>query len=475
MSRRCLQRVHRIALFAACLLAAPLASLAAPEVKDLGTLGGRFTVLSDINAFGQVTGYSEMSDGSIHAFIYADDAMQDLGTLGGPGSLATAINDAGQVTGFALTAEGEAHAFLYTAGSMTDLGPIGASSSGKAINASGQIAGQATPTGAQRYALVYALGGMNPFGQLLPNSSSEAISAVGQVAGTYQDSSGGSHAFLYDGQSAIDLMPGYTSFVFGTRSMNALGTVTGSFLTGQTMHGFVSANGQASDIGSLGGDYTVPTAINASGSITGVSAGLDGSQHAFLYSGGALQDVGTLGGTFSVGYALNAANQVAGQSMTASGQLHAFATQSGSLIDLGALVETLTPGSVIDSVSLGITDQGHVIGHYTVSTPSDLQMPTQTRSFMAILNPADSGVPALLEELLQLSTGVGPGKSLAHKVGDIIHAYSKSDVGKSCSGLRAYQHELAAREGKKKKVLDQTASLLNQKVATIELLMGCAQ
>jgi len=474
MLTRWISAFGRKALFSVWAIAVPIASVAAPEVKDMGTLGGRFTVVSDINALGQATGYSEMADGSIHAFLYANGAMQDLGTLGGSGSLASAINDAGQITGFALTAEGEAHAFLYTAGSMADLGPTGTSSSGKAINATGQVAGQATPSGGQRYALIYTLGGMDPFGQSLSSSTSEAISTLGQVTGTYQDGSGGSHAFLYDGRSAIDLMPGATSFVLGTRSINALGAVAGSFQTGQTMHGFVYANGQASDIGSLGGDYTVPTAINAAGSVTGVSAGADGAQHAFLYSGGSPQDVGTLGGTFSAGYALNAANQIAGQSTTATGQLHAFATQSGTLIDLGALVEKLAPGVVTDSISLGINDQGQVIGHYTLSTPTDPQMPTQTRSFIANLNPSsgvNSVVAALFQDLVRLSTGIGPGKSLANKAREASDAYSANDTARSCSGLNAYLHELSAQHGKK--VAHKNATLLDGKVADIQRSMGC--
>jgi probable HAF family extracellular repeat protein len=244
------------------------------------------------------------------------------------------------------------------------------------------------------------------------------------------------------------------------------------------MHGFAYANGQANDIGSLGGGYTVPTAISATGSVTGVSAGADGSQHAFLFSGGALQDVGTLGGTFSVGYALNAGNQIAGQSTTSTGQLHAFATEAGTLIDLGAIVETLAPGVVTESVSLAINDQGQVIGHYTVNTPSDPQMPTQTRSFIAKLNPSvgngggvEGGVVSLLQDLVKLSTGVGPGKSLANKAREISNAYSAGNTARSCSGLNAYRHEVAAHHGKK--VPHGTALLLNAEVATIQGAMGC--
>lgn len=114
MSRRairCLYRPHAYALCA--IIGAPtVASSAEFQVRDLGSLGGRFTVATDLNASGQVTGYSETTEGQVHAFLYRNGEMQDLGTLGGAGSLSDAINDVGQVTGFALTAKGEAHAFV---------------------------------------------------------------------------------------------------------------------------------------------------------------------------------------------------------------------------------------------------------------------------------------------------------------------------------------------------------------------------
>src|SRR4051812_38211155 len=100
-----------VCMYALCALLVRPAMAAPPsfEVRDLGTLGGRFTEAADINELGDVTGYSETADGQIHAFIYSHGEMRDVGTLGGTGSLARAINDVGQVTGFSLTASGEAH------------------------------------------------------------------------------------------------------------------------------------------------------------------------------------------------------------------------------------------------------------------------------------------------------------------------------------------------------------------------------
>jgi hypothetical protein len=123
--------------------------------------------------------------------------------------------------------------------------PSGTTSSGKAINAFGQVAGQATPSGGSSYAVLYSGGRVNAFGKPYSTSTSEAIGAQGQVTGTYMDK-GVSHAFFYNGKAFVELMPGYSSFVSGTRSLNAAGSVTGGFQIRNTLHGFVYSNGHAS-------------------------------------------------------------------------------------------------------------------------------------------------------------------------------------------------------------------------------------
>ena len=118
---------------------------------DLGTLGGRYTYLTDINNRGQVVGASDISADFRHAFLYSDGIMTDLGTLSGTNfnidgtvqtvSAAVGINDGGQIVGYSHTNDndgGPIHAFLYNAGVMTDLGTLGGSNSvAIAINNSG--------------------------------------------------------------------------------------------------------------------------------------------------------------------------------------------------------------------------------------------------------------------------------------------------------------------------------------------------
>jgi probable HAF family extracellular repeat protein len=90
---------------------------------DVGTLGGNLSVGRGINDAGQITGYSNTSSGTQHAFLYTNGQMTDLDPTG-ISSLGTAISNAGQVAGsFYLTARGPAHAFMYSNGRMNDLGP----------------------------------------------------------------------------------------------------------------------------------------------------------------------------------------------------------------------------------------------------------------------------------------------------------------------------------------------------------------
>jgi probable HAF family extracellular repeat protein len=194
--------------------------------------------------------------------------------------------------------------------------------------------------------------------------------------------------------------------------------VAGSSGDGVRQHGFRWSQKEGmEDLGSLGGDYTIASAINNRGEVTGTSDDAAGNRRAFLWTemdgmidlgtlggdtawanditergqvagrslnaGGhnrafiwssrdGMRDIGTLGGDESVALAINARGQVAGYSCTGGefanisygpcteGDRHAFMwSESSGMVDLGL------PGAQSDG--LGISDRGDVVGQYCPS------------------------------------------------------------------------------------------------------------
>src|SRR5438093_6571617 len=74
------------------------------------------------------------------------------------------------------------------------------------------------------------------------------------------------------------------------------------------------------NLGTLGGTYSVATGINDFGRVVGVSSTTgDVDRHAFLRTKtGGMQDLGTLGGGNSFGFGINNFGQVVGLSLTPS-------------------------------------------------------------------------------------------------------------------------------------------------------------
>lgn len=145
---------------------------------------------------GSVLGPFVPVESPFHAFLYACQEMKDLGTLGGQFSMAYAINEQGKIVGEASTPElTKNRAFSYHHGVMHNLGtlPDGGFSSARAINDKGQIVGYALADlgqGGWRKAFVYRFGLMRDLNTLIDPAlgwslrDADGINNSGQIAAT---------------------------------------------------------------------------------------------------------------------------------------------------------------------------------------------------------------------------------------------------------------------------------------------------
>jgi probable HAF family extracellular repeat protein len=185
------------------------------KMVDLGTLGGSRSYANHINDSGQIAGNSEFGAGDDeHTFFWENGRMKDIGTLGGAWSRVVDLNDLGQVIGVSSTAAGDTHCFLWAAGVMTDLGTLGGSwCSAADINNRGQIVGKSGEGVDDSYghAFLWENGAMTKLTLSSAwdgHSSAVAINERGQVLGYGDGPDGlcfGLCGALWDNGAVIDL------------------------------------------------------------------------------------------------------------------------------------------------------------------------------------------------------------------------------------------------------------------------------
>jgi probable HAF family extracellular repeat protein len=339
---------------------------------DLGSLdppesGDNFANWSQafgINDLGQVVGETGFPGSSgLHPFLWTKvGGMQNLGLPPGSDSnersTACAINNAGEII---VSNWPDVFAWKYKLGEAQPWLQLGQFSNGgtkgNAINQKGEAAGQAwaprldTPAGYWNWqACKWSAGGAvvnlgmlpgNAWGSA-PSSEAHAINDAGVVVGeSTTPGNTDSHAVRWDAAGTItdlgaQLEPDPTKYqvwsvAFG---INNNGTVVGFYsgpATGGSKHACLwTAAGDFVDLGTLPiGTYSVATAINDLGQVTGYSDNgyVDfHGPHAFRWEGGLMSDLGPLGNRYqscsnyyycaysSKGYAINKFGQVAGES-----------------------------------------------------------------------------------------------------------------------------------------------------------------
>jgi probable HAF family extracellular repeat protein len=334
-------------------------------VTDLGALGSSTQNCSDagsVNARGEIVGDSEIDTvdplfgfKEFHAVLWKHNQIIDLGTLGGPESASSAINDRGQVVGFALNAVPDPISILdFLIGGSTN--------------------------GTQTRAFLWQNGVMQDLGTLGgPDALADYVNERGQVAGSsYTDSiinpvtgMPTTHPFLWENGAMTDLGTLGGTLAFSSLpnmdgGLNNRGQVVGeSNLAGDlTFHPFLwSPPGPMQDLGTLGGDTGIASAINDAGEVVGKADFPGSTTHdAVLWKNGVIHDLGTQDGDpCSYALGINSSGAIVGGSSDCSTFLHAFLIPNGgAMIDLNTLIP---PGSSLTlTQATSINDRGEIAG-----------------------------------------------------------------------------------------------------------------
>jgi probable HAF family extracellular repeat protein len=329
------------------------------------------------------------------AFQWQKGVLTDLGVLpGGDASTTTWISDTGLIVGQArnglvdplIPGFAEIRAVLWKDGKAIDLGTLdGNESSAFSVNSRGQVVGLATNTipdpfsflATQLRAFLWQDGAMQDLGTLGgPEAWALFVNERGQVAG---------FSLTNSTVNPITMSPTQDPFLWEQGTMLDIGTLGGTFgspyaldnrgqvvgtsnLAGDlTEHPFRWDGRSLLDLGTLGGSFGIAEGINDAGEVVGGATNEnDQALLAFLWKDGVMTNLGTLNGDdCSYAFHINSKRQIVGISFPcASGpdgpNVHGFLWQNGLMTDLNAFAP---PGSGLTLSFAGlINDRGEIAG-----------------------------------------------------------------------------------------------------------------
>lgn len=375
-SHRSRHRLPVIAIAAALtVIASPpsaiLATAPAPEPvqyiqTDLGTLGGSQSHGLFINKHGQVAGDSLNSFADKRFFFWENGTMHDLGFLGTGESGIVGLNDGGQVAANIIVPGNVMHAALWTDGVLLDLGtPAGqVTSQVGALNNRGQVVGYSSgPLGTRGF--LWEDGTFTDLGDLGGGATfAYLINDAGQVAGFSRTASGKFHGFLWSKGRMQDLSEGPSGSpcdcISSAIGLNARGQVVG----GQTRQVAGTRRGYVNDSflwddgtltiisAGIDGDYHLALRINDAGEVSGnhIVEIPSFRSNPFTWRDGVMEDFNAVT-VRSESAAMNRDGQIVGTT-NISADAHGYVWTDGQLTDLGGPFST----------AADINDRGMVAG-----------------------------------------------------------------------------------------------------------------
>lgn len=182
---------------------------------------------------------------------------------------------------------------------------------------------------------------MRDLGTLGGPSKAVAINERGQIVGTAETKAGDTHAFLWANGKMRPIGPAPRDGQTEVVGINDRGTVliAVEWYDNPSRVALAWAKGKSQNLGSLGGQVTVPADLNERGQIVGAGETKRGTRQAFLWQHGRMTSLGPLGGIYLIDdfrqIAINERAQIVGLSDTTRGKNHAFLWENGRICDLG--------------------------------------------------------------------------------------------------------------------------------------------
>ena len=294
--------------------------------------------------------------------------------LGASTKWVSQINEAGQVTGYAVVADGTYQAFVWSAGQMTMLGRLAGDGHGFALNDQGQVVGSAYADAGytDSRAVLWQNGTIQdlnvPGG---PRTGALGINNAGQITVNSQTS-----AYLWENGALRDL--GFEH----AGAINDVGQVIGRRNTGEVYaytpvyHAVAWDSGSVRDLGTLGGRFSLPYAINQAGLIVGAASlpgdPATGPSTACYWDNAGIHQIPIVS-TVSLALGVNDLGQVVG-SYGIGDTTHAFLYSGGIAADLNDLIDP-SSGWLLYA-GQDINNRGQIIGKGLIQGQSRYYMLT---------------------------------------------------------------------------------------------------